>query len=72
MTVTEGFGSAESSFRTNKPLMVRPQLPRFLRAGGNVFGKSNVPTLLADWQAARSLVWMVGLVACLTIFVLGA
>ena len=27
---------------------------------------------LADWQAARSLVWMVGLVACLTIFVLGA
>jgi uncharacterized MAPEG superfamily protein len=27
---------------------------------------------LADWQAARSLVWMVGFVACLTIFVLGA
>src|SRR6185503_15547574 len=23
---------------------------RFLRAGGNVFGKSNVPTLLADWE----------------------
>ena len=27
---------------------------------------------LADWQAVRSLVWMVGFVACLTIFVLGA
>ena len=27
---------------------------------------------LADWQAARSLVWMIGFVACLTIFVLGA
>jgi amidase len=23
---------------------------RFLRAGGNVFGKSNVPVLLADWE----------------------
>ncbi len=36
MTVTDGFGSTESSFRTNKPLMVRPQLPRFLRAGDHV------------------------------------
>ena len=27
---------------------------------------------LADWQAARSLVWMIAFVACLTIFVLGA
>jgi uncharacterized MAPEG superfamily protein len=27
---------------------------------------------LADWQAARSLVWMIGFVACLTIFLLGA
>ena len=36
MTVTDGFGSAESSFRTQKPLMVRPQLPRFLRAGDHV------------------------------------
>jgi uncharacterized protein YfaS (alpha-2-macroglobulin family) len=36
MTVTEGFGAAEASFRTNKPLMVRPQLPRFLRAGDHV------------------------------------
>jgi uncharacterized MAPEG superfamily protein len=27
---------------------------------------------LADWQAVRSLVWMIGFVACLTIFVLGA
>jgi hypothetical protein len=36
MTVSEGFGAAESSFRTNKPLMVRPQLPRFLRAGDHV------------------------------------
>ena len=26
---------------------------------------------LADWQAARSLVWMMGFVACLTIFLLG-
>jgi uncharacterized MAPEG superfamily protein len=27
---------------------------------------------VADWQAARSLVWLVGLLACLTIFLLGA
>jgi uncharacterized MAPEG superfamily protein len=27
---------------------------------------------LADWHWARSLVWMLGWVACLTIFVLGA
>lgn len=27
---------------------------------------------LADWHWARSLVWMLGFVACLTIFVLGA
>ena len=27
---------------------------------------------LADWQAVRSLVWMIGFVACLTIFLLGA
>jgi len=27
---------------------------------------------LADWPWARSLVWMLGFVACLTIFVLGA
>jgi amidase len=26
---------------------------RFLRAGGNVFGKSNVPVLLADWETAN-------------------
>jgi len=27
---------------------------------------------LADWQAVRSLVWMIGFVACLTIFLLEA
>ena len=26
---------------------------RFLHAGGNVFGKSNVPTLLADWETVN-------------------
>jgi amidase len=26
---------------------------RFLRAGGNIFGKSNVPTLLADWETVN-------------------
>jgi uncharacterized protein YfaS (alpha-2-macroglobulin family) len=36
MTTGEGFGAAESFFRTNKPLMARPQLPRFLRAGDHV------------------------------------
>lgn len=36
MTVSDGFGSAESSFKTNKPLMARPQLPRFLRVGDHV------------------------------------
>ena len=27
---------------------------------------------LADWQAVRSLVWLIGWLACLTIFLLGA
>jgi uncharacterized protein YfaS (alpha-2-macroglobulin family) len=36
MTTGEGFGAAESFFRTNKPLMARPQLPRFLRVGDHV------------------------------------
>ena len=36
MTSGEGFGAAESFFRTNKPLMARPQLPRFLRVGDHV------------------------------------
>jgi uncharacterized protein YfaS (alpha-2-macroglobulin family) len=45
MTVTDGFGSAESSFRTNKPLMVRPQLPRFLRAGDHVDATAIVDSL---------------------------
>jgi len=27
---------------------------------------------LADWQAVRSLVWTIGFVACLTIFLVGA
>lgn len=26
---------------------------------------------LADWQALRSLIWMIGFVACLTIFLVG-
>lgn len=36
MTSGEGFGAAESFFRTNKPLMARPQLPRSLRVGDHV------------------------------------
>ncbi len=28
---------------------------RFLRAGGNVFGKSNVPTMLADWETVNPI-----------------
>jgi amidase len=28
---------------------------RFLAAGGNVFGKSNVPTLLADWETVNGV-----------------
>jgi uncharacterized protein YfaS (alpha-2-macroglobulin family) len=35
-TMADGFGSAETSFRTNKPLMIRPALPRFMRAGDHV------------------------------------
>ncbi len=32
-TATEAFGNAEASFVTKKPLIARPALPRFLRAG---------------------------------------
>lgn len=35
-TVSDGFGEATSFFRTNKPLMARPALPRFLRVGDHV------------------------------------
>jgi len=28
---------------------------RFLAAGGNVFGKSNVPTMLADWETVNPI-----------------
>ncbi|MBX3187760.1 MAG: hypothetical protein KF819_12125 [Labilithrix sp.] len=44
-TTADAFGSAETSFRTNKPLMVRPQLPRFMRVGDHVEATAVVDSL---------------------------
>lgn len=57
MTVKESFdikghpstwGLAE--YRNTRAASDALAVERFLRAGANVFGKSNVPTLLADWE----------------------
>ena len=56
MTVKESFNLAGhpttwglAEHRTTPVASNALAVERFLRAGGNVFGKSNVPTLLADW-----------------------
>jgi len=57
MTVKESFdiqghpttwGLAE--YKHSRAASNAAAVERFLRAGANVFGKSNVPTLLADWE----------------------
>jgi amidase len=57
MTVKESFdikghpttwGLAE--YKNNRAASNAIAVERFARAGANVFGKSNVPTLLADWE----------------------
>ena len=40
-------------FRDNRPATNAVAVDRFLQAGGNIFGKSNVPVLLADWETAN-------------------
>ena len=50
MTSGEAFGAAESFFRTNKLLMVRPQLPRFVRAGDHIEA-----TVMVDSMAKEPL-----------------
>lgn len=47
VTATAGdqFGSGETSFTTNKPLMIRPQLPRFLRTGDRFAGTLMIDSL---------------------------
>jgi amidase len=37
-------------YRDNRAARDAAAVERFARAGANVFGKSNVPTLLADWE----------------------
>lgn len=57
MTVKESFdikGHATTwglpEYRNNRAASNAIAVERFARAGANVFGKSNVPTLLADWE----------------------
>jgi amidase len=60
MTVKESFNVAGlattwglSEYRDNKPRTNAVAVERFVRAGGNIFAKSNVPVLLADWETAN-------------------
>ncbi len=57
MTVKESFDLAGHpttwglpEYRDNRAAGNAAAVERFARAGANVFGKSNVPTLLADWE----------------------
>jgi amidase len=60
MTVKESFDLVGhpttwglTEFRTARAASNAVAVERFLHAGANVFGKSNVPTLLADWETAN-------------------
>lgn len=57
MTVKESFDLAGHAttwglpeYRSNRAAGNAAAVERFARAGANVFGKSNVPALLADWE----------------------
>jgi uncharacterized protein YfaS (alpha-2-macroglobulin family) len=45
-TAKDAFGSGQTSFTTNKPLMLRPQLPRFLRVGDRFEGTVMVDSIV--------------------------
>ena len=60
MTVKESYDLAGhpttwglAEYRDNRPAANALAVERLLRAGGNIFGKSNVPVLLADWETAN-------------------
>ena len=62
MTVKESFDLAGHvttwglpEYRRNRAASNALAVERFLRAGANVFGKSNVPTLLADWETNNAV-----------------
>jgi alpha-2-macroglobulin len=45
---SDSFGEGETSFKTNKPVMVRPQLPRFLRTGDRFDATVMLDSLLKE------------------------
>ena len=47
-TTSDAFGGGEASFTTNKPLMIRPQLPRFLRTGDQFDGTVMIDSLAKE------------------------
>ena len=60
MTVKESFDLVGhpttwglTEYRTARAASNAVAVERFLNAGANIFGKSNVPTLLADWETAN-------------------
>src|SRR6185369_6935375 len=62
MTVKESYNLAGhpttwglTEYRDNRPAANAAAVERFLRAGGNIFAKSNVPVLLADWETANPI-----------------
>jgi amidase len=62
MTVKESYNLAGhpttwglAEYRDNRPAANAAAVERFLRAGGNIFAKSNVPVLLADWETANPI-----------------
>jgi amidase len=62
MTVKESFDLAGHpttwglpEYKNNRATSNATAIERLVRAGANVFGKSNVPTLLADWETNNPL-----------------
>ena len=62
MTVKESFDLAGhpttwglTEYRTARATSNAVAVDRFLNAGANIFGKSNVPSLLADWETANPI-----------------
>lgn len=47
-TAGDSFGVGVSSFKTNKPLMVRPELPRFMRTGDRIEATAMIDSLAKE------------------------
>jgi uncharacterized protein YfaS (alpha-2-macroglobulin family) len=62
-SVGDSFGGGETSFKTNKPLMIRPQLPRFLRTGDRFDGTVMLDSLSKQPLDAKLTIHASGVIA---------